>query len=124
MLHKLLFEDEYCGTQVNLDLEFYPLPTVVVTGNDIVCWGDTLFLYSTVTGPVDSYEWNTFDYDPDISNATSYIVGDATNTYGVEVSGFCGTASDYNLIYSRIRMTELFREWGAHHSVMLKVIWG
>jgi hypothetical protein len=30
----------------------------------------------------------------------------------------------YNLIYSRIRMTELFREWGAHHSVMLKVIWG
>lgn len=30
----------------------------------------------------------------------------------------------YNLIYSRIQMTDLFREWGAHHSVMLKVIWG
>jgi hypothetical protein len=30
----------------------------------------------------------------------------------------------YNLIYSRVRMTEQFREWGVHHSVMLKIIWG
>jgi len=30
----------------------------------------------------------------------------------------------YNLIYSRVRMTEQFFPWGIHHSVMLKVIWG
>jgi hypothetical protein len=30
----------------------------------------------------------------------------------------------YNLLYSRIRMTEQFREWGVHHSVMVKIIWG
>lgn len=30
----------------------------------------------------------------------------------------------YNLIYSQVKMTELFRPWGAHHSIMVKFIFG
>lgn len=100
-LVKLIFDDEYCRTQDTLNLDFYPLPKVSVLGDDVVCWGDTLYLYSTVSGPVDDYLWNTGEYDPEITNPTSYIVGDATNAYGVKVSGFCGIAEDYNLIISR-----------------------
>jgi hypothetical protein len=40
------------------------------------------------------------------------------------VNGSITADFSYNLIYSRIRMTEQFREWGVHHSVMLKIIWG
>jgi gliding motility-associated-like protein len=105
-LVKLIFDDEYCRTQDTLNLEFYPLPKVNVIGENIVCWGDTLWLNAQVSGPIDTYLWNTDDYDPDVTNPTSYIVGDETNYYGVTVSGFCGQAADDLLIYSRACFVE------------------
>lgn len=100
-LVKLIFDDDYCRTQDTLRLYFYPLPIVNVIGDDVVCWGDTLYLQASTSGPVDTYLWNTEEYDPDPINPISYIVGDETDSYGVLVSGFCGEAADQQLITSR-----------------------
>jgi gliding motility-associated-like protein len=100
-LVQLIFDDEYCRTQDTLDLNFEPLPTVEVIADNSVCWGDTLYLYSTVTGPVSTYQWNTGEFDPNVDNPTSYIVGDKSDNYGVVVSGYCGDAEDLQYIESR-----------------------
>lgn len=98
---QLIFDDDYCSTQDTLYLEFHPLPTVEVIGDDVACWGDTLWLTSSTTGPVSDYLWDTDEYDPTPTGSTSYIVGDQTDVYGVVVDGFCGTAEDGYLIVSR-----------------------
>lgn len=100
-LVQLIFDDEYCRTQDTLSLEFYPLPEVTVTGETIVCWGDTLWLGTTTIGPIDTYSWDTEEYDPDPTNPTSFIIGDKTQPYEVVVSGFCGSAKDNLPIISR-----------------------
>jgi gliding motility-associated-like protein len=105
-LVKLIFDDEYCRTQDTLDLNFEPLPTVEVIADNSVCWGDTLWLSSSVSGPVSTYTWNTGEYDPDPHNPTTYIIGDVTLNYGVVVSGYCGDAEDYQKIDSRACFVE------------------
>ncbi len=106
-LVQLIFDDEYCRTQDTLGLFFHPLPEVTVYGDDIVCWGDTSYLYTEVIGPVDTYSWNTDEYDPDPTNPSSYIVGDVSLTYEVDVSGFCGNAEGSMYVISRACHVEM-----------------
>lgn len=100
-LVQLIFDDEYCRTQDTLNLNFEPLPTVEVIGDNSACWGDTLYLDSYTTGPVSSYLWNTEEYDPDPDNPNSYIIGDVNRNFGLTVFGYCGEAEGYQYIESR-----------------------
>jgi len=93
----IVTNDIGCSDTITKSIVVHPLPSVQTRNDSIICWGDSIQLFSQGSGGVASYQWSPATWLTDDKIQSPMAFPENTTTYTVVVTDTNGCTSSSSL---------------------------